>query len=208
MTAYRNMVGDMPSRGKDLLEQLYAGAQARDRECTLLLSVAALVLVTPYERLKKPAPDSTNPPHPSADRFNFHEAASSIDRLAQTRLSDSSLWPQRAYESWMRCTVADASKSFDQWPELTSMTPLKKEDLCGPVVTTLRHALAHGNIWTTGEPEIECLYFCSQSSVSPVKWRVFGVAPSDFRVFLLRWCDWLNGQSLLATSTLVFAPSA
>ena len=65
MGAYANFVQDFPKRCNILLNDFHTLAKYRDKEVTLMLSLAATGLIFPHERLK------TGSTHPSSDKDTF-----------------------------------------------------------------------------------------------------------------------------------------
>lgn len=60
----------------------------------------------------------------------------------------------------------------------------------------IRNALAHGNIFTRGNPEIEQIILLSERAVGTNKFNFLAVAPADFRLFLKNWLEFLRDLDL------------
>jgi len=153
MTAYKNYIQHFPIRCMDVLETFEWDASEIDREVTLSLAIATPCLIVPYERLN-------SEDHPSKDRERFVEAKKTWDVELRKKCGKSCLWRNSFEDTWRFKQLDEVSGDPDSWKLNNETEPItaKKTKL---VLSILRNALAHGNIWTTGDP-IETLVFVSR----------------------------------------------
>jgi hypothetical protein len=198
MSNYKNLVSDFPARCADLLGDFERTARLRKREVTLMLCVAMSSVVIPLERLKGPRSTSKgeDPGHPSRDWERFDQARSRLDRLFEQPFRGSPLWPNIASSSWSFDELSDVSNGPDSWAELGKPKPLGPDRRARTVLLHIRNALAHGNIFTRGNPEIEQIILLSERAVGTSKFNFIAVAPADFRLFLKNWLEFLRDLEL------------
>jgi hypothetical protein len=153
MSAYKNFVQDFPTRCTSLLDMFDRQAAQGNREVTLLLAVATPSLIVPFERLHKDA-------HPSRDDQRFVEAAATLDAELKSQCDASRLWQQFAEFDWCYKKLDALRGDPDAWG-LDSDTKGIGAKQTKTVLGILRNALAHGNVWTRGDP-IEKLVFVSR----------------------------------------------
>src|SRR5438093_5745376 len=109
MSNYKNFVSDFPDRCADLLRNFSASARHRNREVTLMLSIATSSIIVPLERLDGPknGPKGYWPGHPSHDWERFQAAKASLDELLDKPFIGSPLWPKPLVNSWFSNDLAD-----------------------------------------------------------------------------------------------------
>jgi hypothetical protein len=189
MEEYANYVADFPLRCSELLDKLMASAEGEGREVTFLLATGCAGLIIPYERLRLAGQAVMREAHPAGDREKFEVLADAVDELEASRFLGSSLWPEDA-GSWVRGEV-DAPWGWpEQWPPSKILGPDKRTKR---VITTIRNALAHGNIASRGNP-IDVLFFLS--SISARRFEYIGVSPNDFKTLLDNWFKFLSQHPL------------
>lgn len=88
------------------------------------------------------------------------------------------------------------SNGPDSWIELSTPKPLGPDRKVKKVLLHIRNALAHGNIFTRGTPEIEQIILLSERAVGTNKFNFVAVAPADFRRFLKNWLEFLGELDL------------
>jgi hypothetical protein len=210
MSNFDNFVSDFPGRCAELFRDFEAAARLRKREVTLLLSVAAPSIVIPLERLAGPkhGPTGAWPGHPSRDWQRFQEAKAKLDVLLDQPFLGSALWPESSASSWSFDELADVSRDPDFWPELQQPKPVGPNKKAKTVVWHVRKALAHGNIFTRGRPDIEQIILLSQVAQNVYKFSFLAVAPADFRGFLRNWLDFLRELRLPTEVVPEFAEAA
>ena len=143
MTAYKNFVDDFPRRCRDILNIAKTPALHRGREVTLTLMVASAGLVVPYERLK---PDIGWGGHPSDDHNTFVDAAGKLKSLLRQPFMSSRLCTE-ANPSWRIGKLLSVTGDPNSWEGLQKSRPISKDKTVGGLLSVIRNALAHGNIW-------------------------------------------------------------
>jgi hypothetical protein len=163
-----------------------------------MLCVATPSIVVPLERLDGPRsrPNGETPGHPSRDWERFEQAKSSLDRLFDLPFRGSPLWPNTDSGSWSFGELSDVSNGPDSWMELVAPKHLGPDKKAKTVLLHVRNALAHGNIFTRGNPEIELLILLSDRARGAYKFNFLAVAPADFRLFLHNWLEFLQELKL------------
>lgn len=193
MSEYANFVSDFPSRCRDVLEQAENKAILTGREVTLAIAIASCGLVIPMERLKS---RKRGAPHPSGDLDRYKSQADSLDTLMSEKFVGSALQKANLH-SWHGGTLGIVSplNDPDQWRALTNKKRLDGDKSVSDVMGVLRNALAHGNIFTLGSPEIRDLVFLSEvrdSKKKVVDYNFVTTSPSDFTMFLRAWFDFID----------------
>jgi hypothetical protein len=178
MGAYSNFVQDLPNRCNSLLRDFEVAAKYRGKEVTLMLAMATSGLIIPFARLQEPK-------HPSLDRSRFIDAMARFNDLMSTRFLGSRLWPSNS-ASWTVGKVDCGTQQIDVWSLESKSKPLSNEEVTSKIVRRLRNALAHGNIFTLGNP-ISRLIFLSQLKRDGDEFIFYMVSPVDFRSFLSNW---------------------
>lgn len=194
MSAYSNYVQDFPWRCNQLLEHFLPRAEEEiGREVTLMLAVATAGLLVPFERLRK----SSNR-HPSGDRQRFNEATQQLGTLLTKPFLSSELWKGPADRWSFAEKVQDLKCPAPDWREVTNPENLSTEATVDDVLSHIRNSLAHGNIYTTGNP-IELLIFLSRvyeekggKYVPTDDFSMLAVSPLDFHAFLRKWFCFLD----------------
>ena len=152
-----------------------------DREITLLLSIASLSLMIPFERLKDK--------HPFGDYEKFAEIKEKVDCELGKCVEKSDLFN----EKWLY----KKSKTIDGDPEswelninepITSTSKRTKS-----IIDILRNALAHGSIRTMKDP-IETLVFVSYISAEQPEERfhILQCSADEFSKFMKKWVEILR----------------
>lgn len=188
MSNYRNFVSDFPGRCDTLLARFDREAGRGGLDVTLMLCIAMPSIVVPVERLAGPSDtgDQPNPGHPSRDWHRFEEAKARLDRLFEGSFRGSELCPVTASSSWSFGELSNPADDPDSWPELSALKPLGRDKKSRTVLLHLRNALAHGNIFTRGTPQIDQIIFLSKPNEA-TRFRYLAVTPVEFRGFLNNW---------------------
>ncbi len=192
MANYQDFFEDFPRRCHDLLESQYASAAAADREVTLTLMVASAGFVVPFERLRK---DGLFEP-PTTDRQTSPTVTTKFDKLLGTLWAQSSL--SAKVTSISMGSLSDPKKAVDDWSEIRTCTPPSASATVSNVITVIRHALAHGSIYTkpNDSKQVEAVIFVSgglnrkTGTLTPYKFVQFD--PTSLRQFLIAWFDELS----------------
>jgi hypothetical protein len=190
MSAYKNFVDDFPRRCREILRFAGKPALFRGREVTLALMVASAGLVVPYERLK---PDGGEIDHPSGDNKKFSDAADQLRTLLAEPFLSSTVWGSPV-STWHSGKLKSVTGDPDSWEGLRKRRPFQAEKTVKNVLTVIRNALAHGNIFTFKNP-IEAIIFFKANFNDENKVRDYSfvyVAPADFHLFLEKWFDFLD----------------
>src|SRR5574341_2193446 len=194
MSSYSNFIKDFPERCLDILNTYEKETRYRDREVTFMLAIATAGFVIPFERLKPP---SGSLAHPSGDILKFKEASDKFEKILNTRFVRSVLW-NREVGSWIFAKkLKDIQSEPDHWEELNNPKRLSADKQVKSVLNHLRNALAHGNIFTKGDP-IKLIVFLSRcceyvnGQCIPIdEYDMLAVSPEDFRKFLIDWFNYL-----------------
>lgn len=130
--------------------------------------------------------------HPSNDWKKYEQAALTLEQLKEQPFVGSRLWPGSNPESWAFGELEDVTSDPDAWPELSIPKPLSATKQAGTVLKHVRNALAHGNIFTRGQREIEVIVFVAQKSPCVYKFNYLAVSPADFRKFFDNWLNFVR----------------
>jgi hypothetical protein len=185
MTEYKNFIKDFPRRCRDILDIAGKPALSRGREVTLTIMVASAGFVVPYERLK--------PDHPSGDSKKFADAAEKLKSLLDQPFM-SSVVCNKMNSTWHDGKVASVNGDPDSWDGLRKRKPFSKDKKVSTTLKVIRNGLAHGNIFTFGNP-IQAIVFIKKNfnDVGVVRdYSFVFVAPREFLQFLENWFDFLN----------------
>ena len=195
MSAYRDFTSDFPSRCLDILDRQMGWAKFQGRDVTLLLMVASTAFLVPYERLR---PDSNRSPHPSGDNERFAALAKCLKDLMAERFCGSSLCPDRENSWKVAKDVSRVDGDLDGWFPRQSLKPVSKHKAVSSMLVLIRNALAHGNVFTTGNP-IETLIFVQRRGSAEgltSKFEVLSVSPEDFGHFIREWVAFLRESQI------------
>ncbi len=190
MTAYANFVSDFPGRCRDVLHLYDSSSQKNGYDVTFLLSIATTGVCVPYDRLRPPSP--VFGPHPSGDRDRFSCAAQKFEDLCGISFLQSPL-SSPLTNSWKFGSLSSTKGDPDSWKELQNATSVSEKETCRDLLTVIRNALAHGNIFIRDDPISELVLI---SQTKPKKntppYRFLIVTPPSLRDFLNRWLDFLS----------------
>ena len=190
MSEYSSYVSDFPARCAEILDKFQFPANRMGREVTLLLSITSAGLIIPHERLKLKG----DIPHPSGDRDRYMRAARQYEELLDKPFLSSPLWSDQGVSSWRKGKVRNVrSGGPDSWEELRSAKTVGSEVRACTVLSILRNALAHGNVFTQGR-RIQDIVFLSEDR-DPV-FRFISVSPNDLRKFMMNFFGFLKGLDL------------
>jgi len=194
MTAYKNFVQDFPNRCLDILKMAKSQAKMKDREVTLSLVIASAGFVIPFERLRPPGELE----HPSGDREKYKKNSENLSKLMGTKFVGSALHPS-SRTNWLAGKLKKIEGAPDSWPELTEKKLMSNEKTVGNVLKSIRNALAHGNIYTKGNP-IESIIFVgvntNKQKTIITGYTYISIKPTEFVDFLTKWFTYINDEEL------------
>jgi hypothetical protein len=117
--------------------------------------------------------------------------------MLQRKFLSSPLWG-RAVGSWIFTKeVSDEQQELDFWPELGELNPLSSDKQVCSILKHVRNALAHGNIYTRGNP-IDLLVFLSRPSEESPAYSMLAAKPDDFYTFLRNWFEFISSLHIPA----------
>lgn len=195
MVMYRDYVSDFPNRCSELLDELHFETRRMGREVTHLLSIAAVGLIMPYERLRRLTEESQTP-HPSGDNLLYEEAVVEYNSLLDECFLSSSLWPEGA-PPWRKGRIKDVREEAPRFVQAyVRAEPIRPEVKVGTIVRIMRNALAHGNIVTMEAGwKINDIMFLSVHKKYP-NFRFVVVEPEDLRKFMMNYFKFLRDLDL------------
>jgi hypothetical protein len=185
MTGYTNFIDDFPRRCRDILNIAKRPALYRGREVTLALMVASAGFIVPYERLQ--------PDHPAGDSKRFFGAAAKLKSLLDQSFTSSILF-NKMNSAWYDGKVVSVNGDPDSWDGLRKRKPLSADKTVNTTLKLIRNGLAHGNIFTAGNP-IEAIVFIKKNFNNDGvvhDYSFIFVTPQEFLQFLENWFDFLN----------------
>lgn len=187
MTAYANFVSDFPKRCQKVLDFYDCSSRKNGHDVTFLLCIATTSICVPYDRLKPPSP--VFGPHPSGDRDQFDDAAKKFDDLCEISFLQSPLSSHES-SSWKFGSLSSADGGPGSWEELQDATSVSEETTCKDLLEVIRNALAHGNVWTMGDPISEIVLVSKPKKASSYRFLV--VTPPSLHDFLNCWLNFLS----------------
>lgn len=207
---------DVPKRAHQLLRDLYE--QLGDSEgtrlplkATFLLSVSMPIVILPIERIlkykRKPAEVHMN------DAILNARLADAVNRAID--------FEAKVYEtkfftgSWQYATLEKGSgfpnlaadglpdniaQQLDSSDAVEDARNLSANRFC----KILRNALAHGGVLyldqygrsRSGAPVRRFAFVSTDNPANPTKLHFLRIKMADYRAFLQRWVDWLNGEAM------------
>lgn len=196
MSAYRDYIIDFPSRCLNILNNYEPDARNNDLEVTLMLMAATSAFVIPMERLDKK--------HLSQDFIKLREHISKYHKELGKHWDKSSL--SKDMNGWRY----GLTKNFGNGPDGCHTFDDVNERTVSEILSIIRNALAHGNLYTKGNP-IKYLVFYSEKRgelLSNCEYEILGyrhlhVPVSNLRQFLLNWFDLLDSMNLSNREALI-----
>ena len=191
MVMYSDYVSDFPSRCAKLLEELHHETQCLGVEVTHLLSITAVGLMVPHERLKKGSRIS----HPSGDHDRYKKAVTEYNNLLDERFLSSPLWADGA-STWRKGKVQNVeAQAPDFVKAFARAESIKLDDKVRTVIGIMRNALAHGNIVTGPQSrKINDIMFLSADKYPA--FRFVAVGPEDLHTLVTKYFEFLRHLDL------------
>lgn len=192
MAVYQDLVEDLPKRCLKVLEKCSPVAEREGVEVTLMLMVASTGFLIPFERLRPQG----NHDRTAHDRKVFSQKASRLSELFNANFLTSTLHAEGATR-WEQGEVESDEGNPTSWVGWKDRTVLAEDVKAEYVLTTLRNALAHGNIRTVEDP-IRHLMFLSAKNYRNVAegYSFVSMSPADFHGFLVAWFTFLVDQDI------------
>lgn len=186
MSEYKKFAFDLPHRLKILDQEFSKIARKKNIDVSYLLMKLAASFLLPYERTRGTSGASeTDIPSPESIRKDLE-----LDKLfiQSSYCKDADVWS---------CIDVD---NFSQGPREWSQKdwePLKKQPT-HKVLDTLRHSLAHANLFFGGEDDIEHIYFGNrrERDKNTNKYRVIRCPVLDLNNLVNAWISNLETTSV------------
>lgn len=193
MTSYVNFIQDFPSRCVDILQDYEELASLHGREVTLSITIATSALVIPFERLRPSATD-----HIAPDRH--HESVAAIKQLLKRPFLS---WADGISWGFIRRIPGPELRSsiqVEQWLNSYPPSSLKADQTVEEVLSLIRNALAHGNIYSfpsESSSAIEKLLFLSKRRDSETselldEYKLLQATPRGFSSLVRQWVLFLQ----------------
>ena len=189
MTAYTNFTGDFPARCVAVLDAASDIAKGQEREVTLLLMAASASFIVSFERLK---PDTREGGHPFGDNKKFSVAAESLSQLMKSEFIGSELCPGMSH-SWRSAkNIKSVRGGPEQWLQSAKLEPVTQQRPVASILKLLRNALAHGSLYTTGDPIKELIFVQRQNKAD---FEILIVGQENFEFFIRAWILFLKNAN-------------
>ena len=144
MSEYIHFVKDFTLRCEELMKRIDKDNNIYDLKVTGLLMVASAAINIPFERLRPVSANMT--PNPSGDIEKYSEAAQQFNQLLDSNFIGSCLAPNDMSSEWLIAEPKSVEGSPETWA--TSFKIISRKKTVKAVLKIIRHALAHGNIFT------------------------------------------------------------
>ncbi len=179
MSNYKDLIQDFPARCLDILENFYASAQIKNREITLLIMAASTLFLIPIERLRKEHLSQDCRDHVELEKNIFgNKTFISFNFCASP-------------EQWLYGRTQNIQSAPDDWGEFS---PISNQTV-SEIISIIRNALAHGNIYVQGNPISTLLFWSNQlddSHVNLIGYKYIKIPVYEFYEFIKRWVAFLN----------------
>jgi hypothetical protein len=203
MSEYEHFIIDFTTRSKCLFE-LLTGKDITAKisediykkyDVTLLLTLATPCFLVPYDRLSDNLKKKKEKDEYFERHFDDIYATPWEKCLSEKPFVGSDLFAELQSENIRYGSVEDISTaktnnfldaSFKELGSIPKSKPQVKS-----IIATIRNALAHGNIFTTGKPNIKHIVLAKYVK-KRTEWDCLIITPSDFKQLLENWHKWLN----------------
>lgn len=193
MSVYKNYVQDFPNRCKRVFMEAYKLVETRKLDVTFMISIAAVGINIPYERLMKDD-------HPSGDAEKYREASNNFKDACSGRFSDmESLSSNLQLDQWEvgKLDKNTALRPPDEWGgKLRDGPKAIGNKSTGSVLKIFRNALAHGNIYVPSQGEIGKIYFLSKVDYEGTIYEFISTTPDELKKFIVNWLSFLSKQEI------------
>jgi hypothetical protein len=184
MSQYDALVVDFPDRASKLWPTFRAAGAVSRQEVTTFLMVASAAVAIPFERLSRSQ-------HPAGDAARYLEAKAAFDTLMKERFLGSALWPSSSGEPWCYGKLKSVDGNPGSWEELWEPRELGPDTKTETIVRHVRNALAHGNVFTFGDP-ITRIALLSQVDPEVYKFKYLVAALPHYEALLENWFAFLQ----------------
>ena len=217
MSEYKHFIEDFTERSSKLFNEFIENAGDK-YDVTLLLTFATPCFLVPYERLKDEGKRE------KAFSRNFDIYQDKYDGIRKDPFVGSVFQKKLSIESIRYGFVKEIEDARNHNWEVETINKIKSDfindkGIKAPVTvhllfSTLRNGLAHGNIFTTGKPDIKQIVLakkitrkdptderCSdcgqhQKRGIDVGWNCLIIDPDSFKQLLRNWFEWLKSEGI------------
>lgn len=181
MSAYKDFVFDLPERSLFLLRKLEPSGKTLGFEATLLIMVASTGFIVPMERL--------DPTHPAGDSERFKATSSALQKVMASPFIGSPFFAND-HAPWQHGQVDTFGDGPDSW---SGASVLPNQKPVSYVLAIIRNALAHGNLFTRGDPIRDLVLFSEKRDGERCLGYKYLVVPvPEFRRFLISWFTYVR----------------
>lgn len=190
MSAYKDFIQDFPKRCRVILNRSMSDSRIREYDVTILIMVATSAFTIPFERLNAGRNEVV---HQSRDSEKFPNQVKKLDALLKSKFVDSIFYDHSS--SWRSGYITDINGVPDAWPDLNKPKILGDDKEVSNVLKSIRNSLAHGSIFTRGNP-IEEIIFLGSLHEQKNKYPFISMSPSSFKFFLNEWIELLSSNDI------------
>jgi hypothetical protein len=190
MTVYKNFTVDFPKRLSELDHQFRSIANSKEYEVTYLLMKLASSFMLPYERIRGTS---------GAKTFDISNPQSICKYLVLDKEFEKSAYCSNI-DNWSFFEVDD----FPAGPNAWHSTGVKPK-VVWQVLLSIRHAVAHSNLFFGGEKKIDHIFLGKRVDRDPEnkKFEVIRCGVSDLNKLMDSWIT--NVQKLRASPALIWS---
>jgi len=197
MSSYKHFIIDFTSRSEKLFSLLKSKDEYKKHDVTLLLTFATPCFLVPYDRLKGDPKVRREGDKYYGRHFDDIYEMPWDDCLKNLRFEESDLFAELKGKNIRYGKVGNIEEAITynfSDPALKELDDIKKVDKpkVESIIATIRNGLAHGNIFTTGNPNIEHIVLAKHKGGKSYDCLV--ITPSDFKQLLTNWYSWLRQQ--------------
>ena len=209
MAQYESWILDFPSRVHGLYTALNCvPGSYPDRRVTRLIMALYPSMLVPLERLDLMAHANAQP-HASGDAHEFHELVEQYEHLKRKRLSDWLVADVQRPNIVLEAVVAELPP--EPWTKLAELEGCVKDCTVEDLLKTLRHALAHGNLWTmslngTITDFIVGNYFKRKGKDEPLRCSLIQMELSGWERVFRHWHEFLRDYEQPAIHAVAIQP--